>query len=54
MRTGEGHRFRFRATAVYSTNDPSLAEINGVIGAIEAEGDLLAGTLKGEVYAWQR
>lgn len=53
MRTGEGHKNRFRGTATYSTDDPALAEVNGLIAAVEAESDPLTLTLKGAACVWK-
>jgi hypothetical protein len=53
MRTGEGHKNRFRGTASYATDDPKLAEINGLIAAVEAESDPLTLTLKGAACVWK-
>jgi len=52
LRTGEGHKARYRGTASYHTSDPKLAHFNNVIAAVEAEGDPATMTLKGATCEW--
>jgi hypothetical protein len=53
IRTGEGHKIRFRGTQRFLTDDPKLAEFNHAIGAIEAEADPLTMTLTGASCIWK-
>jgi hypothetical protein len=53
VHTGEGHKIRFRGAERLQTNDPALAELNGVIVALEAEADPLTVTLAGAAYMWR-
>lgn len=50
---GVGHRSRIRGTASYSSSSPDLASLNGLIGAVEGEGDPATLTLKGAVCEWK-
>jgi hypothetical protein len=53
MRTGEGHKSRFRGAVSYATEDPQLAAFNTMIAATEFETDPLTQTLKGAVCEWK-
>jgi hypothetical protein len=52
IRTGEGHKARYRGATTYHTDDPKLAPFNHVIAAVEAETDPATMTLKGANYEW--
>jgi hypothetical protein len=52
IRTGEGHKARYRGTVGYHTDDPKLADFNRVIAATEFETDPATMTLKGVVCEW--
>ena len=52
IRTGEGHKGRYRGAAGYHTDDPKLADFNRVIAAVEFETDPATMTLKGTSYEW--
>jgi hypothetical protein len=52
IRTGEGHKARYRGTSSYYTDDPKLASFNRVIAAVEFETDPGTMTLKGAVCEW--
>jgi hypothetical protein len=53
IRTGEGHKVRYRGTNCSTTDDPKLANFNNVIAAIEAELDPATQTLKGAACVWK-
>jgi len=53
IRTGDGHKVRYRGTVCYSTDDPKLANLNNVIAAVEAEADPMTGLLKGAACVWK-
>jgi len=53
MRTGQGHQGRYRGAVCYSTDDPKLAEFNGMIAAVEFETDPATMLLKGIIYEWK-
>src|SRR5690348_11273145 len=53
QRTGVGHNIRYRGASRYSTADPKLAALNNLIGAVEAEFDAAALTLKGAGREWK-
>jgi hypothetical protein len=52
IRTGEGHKARYRGTSRYYTEDPKLASFNHVIAAVEFETDPVPMTLKGAACEW--
>lgn len=52
IRTGEGHKGRYRGAACYHTDDPKLADFNRVIAAVEFETDPATMTLKGVSCEW--
>jgi hypothetical protein len=52
IRTGQGHKARYRGSATYYTDDDNLASFNSVLGAVESEADPATMTLKGTTYAW--
>jgi hypothetical protein len=52
IRTGEGHKARYRGAVSYYTDDPKLALFNQVIAAVEAETDPATMTLKGANCEW--
>ena len=53
IRTGEGHKMRYRGAACYSTDDPKLAALNGLLGAAEFELDPATMTINGTAYEWK-
>jgi hypothetical protein len=53
IRTGDGHKVRYRGTACYSTDDPKLASLNNVIAAVETELDPATQFLKGAACVWK-
>jgi hypothetical protein len=53
MRTGQGHQGRYRGAVCYSTDDPKLAEFNGMIAAVETEADPATMLLTGTTYEWK-
>jgi hypothetical protein len=53
VRTGEGHKIRFRGTLCGTTDDPKLAEFNNLISAAEAEADPITGTFTGANCVWK-
>ena len=52
IRTGEGHKARYRGTATYYTDDPKLADRNHMIAAVEFETDPATMTMKGAACEW--
>lgn len=52
IRTGNGHKVRYRGTARYHCDDPKLAPFNHMIAAIESEADPATMTLKGVSCEW--
>lgn len=52
IRTGEGHKARYRGVVRSHTDDPALAPFNHVIAAVEAETDPATMTLKGANCEW--
>jgi hypothetical protein len=53
IRTGEGHRTRYRGAVCYSTDDPKLADFNNVIAAVEFEIDPITQLMKGAACVWK-
>lgn len=53
MRTGEGHKSRYRGAVSYATDDPQLATFNSLIAATEFEADPITLTVKGAVCEWK-
>ena len=53
MRTGEGHKARYRGAACYSTDDPNLVALNSVLGGVEFEVDPATMAIKGTVCEWK-
>ena len=53
MRTGEGHKSRYRGTVSYATEDPQLAAFNTMLAATEFEADPITLTVKGAVCEWK-
>jgi len=53
IRTGEGHKARYRGAVSYSTDDPKLANFNNVIAAVEFEIDPLTQIMKGAACVWK-
>jgi len=53
IRTGDGHKVRYRGTVSMSTDDPKLANFNNVIAATEAEADPATQLLKGANCVWK-
>ncbi len=52
IRTGQGHKARYRGVARYHTDDPKLASFNQIIAGVEAEADPATMTLKGATCEW--
>ena len=53
IRTGEGHKVRYRGAACYATTDPALAAFNSLLGGVEFEIDPATMTIKGAVCEWK-
>jgi len=55
VRTGDGHKVRFRGSACLAmpSEDPQLAAFNNMISAVEFEVDLAAMTVKGVSCEWR-
>ena len=53
MRTGDGHKIRYRGAVRYMTADPKLAALNNVLAAVESEADPATMTLKGAACEWK-
>jgi len=53
IRTGEGHKVRYRGTICSSTDDPKFADLNKVIAATEFETDPATQLLKGANCVWK-
>lgn len=53
MRTGEGHKARYRGAACYATDDPKLAAYNSLLGGVEFEVDPATMSIKGVVCEWK-
>jgi hypothetical protein len=53
IRTGDGHKARYRGSVRYYTTDPKLSDFNKIIAATESEGDPATMTLKGAVCEWK-
>jgi hypothetical protein len=53
VRTGEGHKIRFRGTMCATTDDPKLAEFNNMIFSVEAEADPITRTMTGANCIWK-
>ena len=53
IRTGEGHKTRYRGSACYATDDPKLAALNSLLAAAEFEIDPATMTIKGTAYEWK-
>jgi len=53
IRTGEGHKARYRGSACYATDDPKLAALNSLLAAAEFEIDPAMMTIKGTAYEWK-
>jgi hypothetical protein len=53
IRTGDGHKARYRGTVRYSTTDPKLSEFNKIIVAVECEADPTTMILKGAACEWK-
>jgi hypothetical protein len=53
IRTGDGHKVRYRGTGNYSTDDPKLADLNRMISAIESEFDPATLVLTGAACVWK-
>jgi hypothetical protein len=52
IRTGQGHKIRYRGAVTYHTDDPKLVAFNHLIAAVEAEADPATMTLKGMNCEW--
>jgi hypothetical protein len=53
IRTGEGHKVRYRGASCFATDDPKLAAFNGLLAAAEFEIDPATMTIKGTAYEWK-
>jgi hypothetical protein len=53
IRTGDGHKSRYRGTTCSSTDDPKLSDFNNVIGAVEFEADPATQMFKGAACVWK-
>jgi hypothetical protein len=53
IRTGDGHKSRYRGAVCYSTDDPKLANFNNVIAAVEFETDPATQLAKGAACVWK-
>jgi hypothetical protein len=53
IRSGDGHKIRFRGAQRFLTDDPKLSEFNQAVGAIEAEADPMTMTLTGVSCIWK-
>ena len=53
VRTGQGHKIRFRGSMCGTNDDPKLSELNSMISAFEAEADPIAGTITGANCFWK-
>ena len=53
IRTGEGHKARYRGAVCYATDDPKLAAFNGMIAAVESELDPVTMTIRGATCEWK-
>jgi hypothetical protein len=53
IRTGEGHKVRYRGSACYATDDPTLTAFNSLLTAAEFEIDPITETISGVVCEWK-
>jgi hypothetical protein len=53
MRTGEGHKSRFRGAVTLTTDDPQLAAYNTMLAATEFEADPITLKVQGAVCEWK-
>jgi hypothetical protein len=53
VRTGEGHKARYRGAGRYATENPKLAAFNNMISMVEFETDPATMTLKGTSWEWK-
>jgi hypothetical protein len=53
VRTGQGHKARYRGTACYYSDDPKLAKFNNLIAAVEFETDPATELAKGSACVWK-
>lgn len=53
IRTGEGHKVRYRGSGCFATDDPKLAAFNGILAAAEFEIDPATMTIKGVACEWK-
>jgi hypothetical protein len=53
IRTGEGHKARYRGASCFATDDPKLASLNGLLAAAEFEVDPTTMTIKGVACEWK-
>lgn len=53
IRTGDGHKSRYRGSACYSTADPNLAALNSLLAAAEFEIDPATMSVKGAICEWK-
>jgi hypothetical protein len=53
IRTGDGHKIRYRGSGNYFSDDPKLADLNHMITAVESEFDPATLVLKGAACVWK-
>lgn len=53
IRTGEGHKVRYRGSGCSITDDPKLAAFNNILAAVEFEIDPATLTIKGATCEWK-
>jgi hypothetical protein len=53
MRTGEGHKIRYRGAACYATDDAKMAALTNIIAGVEFEADPATMTIKGAICEWK-
>jgi len=53
IRTGDGHKVRYRGTLCASTDDPKLASFNNMISAVESELDPATQLLTATNCVWK-
>jgi hypothetical protein len=53
VRTGEGHKVRYRGVGCYTSDDTKLSAFNNLIAAVEFEADPATMTIKGASCEWK-
>src|SRR5215510_3847289 len=53
IRTGEGHKARYRGAVCFATDDPKLVAFNSLLAAVEFEIDPTTLTVKGAYCEWK-